>query len=47
MHEMSFKNANTLAFLLLDRSRSTKRVIVFCLDAFLCVLTVWLSFYLR
>jgi FlaA1/EpsC-like NDP-sugar epimerase len=44
---MFIKSANPIAFLLLDRSRSVKRVIVFCLDAFLCVLTVWLSFYLR
>jgi FlaA1/EpsC-like NDP-sugar epimerase len=44
---MFIKSANPVAFLLLDRSRPVKRVIVFCLDAFLCVLTVWLSFYLR
>ena len=44
---MFIKSANPFAFLLLDRSRPVKRVIVFCLDAFLCVLTVWLSFYLR
>jgi len=44
---MFINSANPVAFLLLDRSRPVKRVIVFCLDAFLCVLTVWLSFYLR
>jgi len=32
---------------LLARSRATKRLIVLCVDTFVCIVSVWLAFYLR
>jgi FlaA1/EpsC-like NDP-sugar epimerase len=40
-------SGNRLAASVLEIPRSVKRIIVLALDASLCVLTVWLAFYLR
>jgi hypothetical protein len=47
MGEIMMRTLNPLAAPALALSRSVKRGMVLALDAALCVLAVWLAFYLR
>ena len=38
---------NQIVSYLLARSRTIKRLIVLCVDTFVCIVSVWLAFYLR
>ena len=38
---------NQIVSYLLARSRTIKRLVVLCVDTFVCIVSVWLAFYLR